>query len=92
MEVADKAAAFIRRRLYDEQTQRLHHSFRNGPSRAPGFLDDYAFLISALLDLYEFGGGIKWLVWAMELQYTQARIDFYAFIALTYFKELLFIL
>jgi hypothetical protein len=37
---------------------------RNGPSQAPGFLDDYAFLISGLLDLFEFGGGIKWLLWA----------------------------
>ncbi|PPD68074.1 hypothetical protein GOBAR_DD35044 [Gossypium barbadense] len=56
MEVAEKAANFIRRHLYNEQTRRLQHSFRNGPSNAPGFLDDYAFLISGLLDLYEFGG------------------------------------
>ncbi|KAJ0054354.1 hypothetical protein Pint_01037 [Pistacia integerrima] len=61
MEIAEKAASFIRRHLYDKQTQRLHHSFRNGPSKAPGFLDDYAFLISSLLDLYEFGGGLYWL-------------------------------
>lgn len=37
---------------------------RNGPSQVPGFLDDCAFLISGLLDLFEFGGGIKWLLWA----------------------------
>lgn len=75
MEVAEKAASFIRRQLYNEQTRRLQHSFRNGPSKAPGFLDDYAFLISGLLDLFEFGGGIKWLLWATELQGTQARTD-----------------
>lgn len=75
MEVAEKAASFIRRQLYDQQTHRLQHSFRNGPAKAPGFLDDYAFLISGLLDLYEFGGGINWLVWATELQDTQARTD-----------------
>lgn len=75
MEVAEKAASFIRRQLYDQLTHRLQHSFRNGPAKAPGFLDDYAFLISGLLDLYEFGGGINWLVWAIELQYTQARTD-----------------
>ncbi|EXC34717.1 hypothetical protein L484_020490 [Morus notabilis] len=61
MEVAEKAASFIRRQLYDQLTHRLQHSFRNGPAKAPGFLDDYAFLISGLLDLYEFGGGINWL-------------------------------
>ncbi|KAK9201798.1 hypothetical protein WN944_017005 [Citrus x changshan-huyou] len=74
MEVAERAASFIRRHLYDEQTHRLQHSFRNGPSKAPGFLDDYAFLISGLLDLYEFGSGTKWLVWAIKLQNTQDEL------------------
>ncbi|XP_047966732.1 spermatogenesis-associated protein 20-like isoform X1 [Salvia hispanica] len=74
MEVAEKAAAFIRRNLYDEQTRRLQHSFRNGPSKAPGFLDDYAFLISALIDIYEFGGSTNWLAWAIELQQTQDKL------------------
>ncbi|KAL1558435.1 dTMP kinase [Salvia divinorum] len=74
MEVAEKAAAFIRMNLYDEQTRRLQHSFRNGPSKAPGFLDDYAFLISALIDIYEFGGSTYWLAWAIELQQTQDKL------------------
>lgn len=73
LEVAEKAASFIRKNLYNPNKHRLHHSFRNGPSKAPGFLDDYAFLISGLLDLYEFGGSIFWLAWAMELQDTQVR-------------------
>ncbi|OVA15015.1 protein of unknown function DUF255 [Macleaya cordata] len=74
LEVADKAASFIRRKLYNEQTQRLHHSYRNGPSKAPGFLDDYAFLISGLLDMYEFGGRTNWLSWAIKLQDTQDEL------------------
>ncbi|CAA0828176.1 catalytics [Striga hermonthica] len=74
MEVAEKAAGFIRKNLYDEQTQKLKHSFRNGPSKAPGFLDDYAFLISAVLDLYEFGSSISWLSWAIELQHIQDEL------------------
>ncbi|KAK6937428.1 protein of unknown function DUF255 [Dillenia turbinata] len=76
LEVAEKAASFIQRQLYDEQTHRLQHSFRNGPSSAPGFLDDYAFLISGLLDLYEAGDEIKWLIWATELQDTQDELFF----------------
>ena len=75
MQIAEKAASFIRKQLYNVEAQRLHHSFRNSPSKAPGFLDDYAFLISGLLDLYEFGGGINWLQWAIELQETQVKID-----------------
>lgn len=71
MEVAEKAASFIRKHVYDPSKNRLQRSFRNGPSKAPGFLDDYAFLISGLLDLYECGGSIFWLTWAMELQDTQ---------------------
>lgn len=76
MEVAEKAALFIRKHLYNQQTRRLQHSFRNGPSKAPAFLDDYAFLISGLLDIYEYGGEIFWLVWAIELQEIQARTMF----------------
>ncbi|KAG5055847.1 hypothetical protein JHK85_008357 [Glycine max] len=71
MGIAEKAASFIRKQLYNVETHRLHHSFRHSPSKAPAFLDDYAFLISGLLDLYEFGGGISWLLWAIELQETQ---------------------
>lgn len=74
LEVAETAAKFIKNKLYDTQTKRLHHSFRNGPSKAPGFLDDYAFLIAGLLDLYEYGGRTDWLTWAIRLQSTQACV------------------
>ena len=72
LEVAESATKFIESKLYDVHAKRLRHSFRNGPSKAPGFLDDYAFLISGLLDLYEYGGRTDWLTWAIELQATQA--------------------
>ncbi|VAH84437.1 unnamed protein product [Triticum turgidum subsp. durum] len=55
LQVAEKAANFIKEKLYDANTKRLQHSYRNGPAKAPGFLDDYAFLINGLLDLYEYG-------------------------------------
>lgn len=76
IDAAEKAALFIRGNLYDEQSHRLQHSYRQGPSKAPAFLDDYAFLISGLLDLYENGGGIEWLKWAIELQETQVSFRF----------------
>lgn len=74
LEAANKATRFIMNKLYDVQTKRLRHSFRNGPSKAPGFLDDYAFLISGLLDLYEYGGRTDWLSWAIDLQATQDEL------------------
>ncbi|XBI68060.1 hypothetical protein VPH35_047320 [Triticum aestivum] len=74
LQVAEKAANFIKEKLYDASSKRLHHSYRNGPAKAPGFLDDYAFLINALLDLYEYGGKIEWLLWAVELQVIQDEL------------------
>ncbi|KAJ7560493.1 hypothetical protein O6H91_04G132100 [Diphasiastrum complanatum] len=68
---AERAAAFIKDKLYDKKTKKLGRSFRRGPSKAPGFLDDYAFLIAGLIDLYEAGGATKWLSWAIDLQASQ---------------------
>lgn len=69
--IAERAASFIKNKLFDEQTKRLKRSFRKGPSKGPGFVDDYALLIAGLLDLFEAGGRIKWLSWALQLQETQ---------------------
>lgn len=44
------------------------------PLKAPGFLDDYAFLISGLLDMYECGSSTHWLAWAIELQQMQDKL------------------
>jgi len=71
---AERAAHFVKSKLYNEKTKRLTRSFRNGPSKAPGFLDDYAFLIAGLLDLFECGGDYEWLQWALELQTSQDEL------------------
>ncbi|RZC55546.1 hypothetical protein C5167_014401 [Papaver somniferum] len=39
LEVASKAASFIKRQLYDDQTKRLQHSFRKGPTGYHGPLN-----------------------------------------------------
>jgi uncharacterized protein YyaL (SSP411 family) len=48
---ARKAAEFIRRRL--EISGKLHHRWAGGEPAVPAFLDDYAFLIWGLIELYE---------------------------------------
>src|SRR5690606_28332396 len=48
---AERAAAFIEERLVDGD--RLLRSFKERPSQIPGYLEDYAFWVQALLDLYE---------------------------------------
>jgi uncharacterized protein YyaL (SSP411 family) len=50
---AQRAADFILTHMYDASSGMLLRRFRDGDAAIPGFLDDYAFLIAALLDLYE---------------------------------------
>jgi uncharacterized protein YyaL (SSP411 family) len=70
LEVAQRAATFIRKNLYDEETKELFRSYREGPSGIRAFAADYAFLISGLIDLYEADFNIEWLSWARRLQDT----------------------
>jgi uncharacterized protein YyaL (SSP411 family) len=53
MEAAQRAASFILTRMYDAESGVLLRRYRDGDAAIPGFLDDYAFFIGALLDLYE---------------------------------------
>jgi len=52
---ARQAAHFILNRMWNPETGVLLRRFRDGEAAIPGFLDDYAFLACALLDLYETG-------------------------------------
>ncbi|GAX77564.1 hypothetical protein CEUSTIGMA_g5008.t1 [Chlamydomonas eustigma] len=70
MEAALSAARFIKKELYDETHGTLLRSYRNSPSAIPGYADDYANMICGLLDLYECGGGLEWLLMALRLQST----------------------
>ncbi|KAG1681219.1 SWI/SNF complex subunit SMARCC2 [Nymphon striatum] len=79
---AIKAAKFIRSELYDASTQTLLRSTyaENGhlaqmyPDPIPGFIDDYAFIIQGLIDLYELTFDPQWLMWCEELQDTQDEL------------------
>jgi uncharacterized protein YyaL (SSP411 family) len=53
-EAADRAAGFILDRMRDGRG-RLLHRYRDGTAGILGNLDDYAFLIWGLLELYEAG-------------------------------------
>ena len=51
--VAQRATQFIVARMFDPRSQTLLRRYRDGDAAIPGFLDDYAFLIAALGDLYD---------------------------------------
>ena len=49
---------------------RLARTWTDGSTRVSGYLDDYAFFIQALIDLYEASGRPLWLQHALVLQKT----------------------
>jgi len=63
--VASRAADFLLRSL--RENGRLKRSFMDGRARHNGYLDDYAFLVAALLDLFEATGEPRWLEEAIAL-------------------------
>lgn len=62
---AQKSAQFIISNMY--KNNQLHRSYKNGEAYIPAYLDDYAFVIACLLDLFEATGNIKWLTQALKL-------------------------
>lgn len=66
IETASRAAAFILDRMRDTDggLLRVH---REGASRIPAFLEDYALLARGLLDLHRASGEERWLTAAEEL-------------------------
>jgi uncharacterized protein YyaL (SSP411 family) len=64
---AARAADFILGSLTDDQG-RLLHRYREGKAAIPGYLDDYAFLISGLLALYQATFEVRHLAAALRLQ------------------------
>lgn len=61
-----KAADFIINKLKTKD-ERLLHRFRDNAAGIPGFLDDYAFFINGLLDLYEATFELPYLKEAINL-------------------------
>ncbi|EMC96584.1 hypothetical protein BAUCODRAFT_33944 [Baudoinia panamericana UAMH 10762] len=71
---AERAAACIKQHLFDAKTGTLRRVYREGPGETQGFADDYAFLISGLLDLYEATFDDSYLSFADTLQQTQVKL------------------
>ncbi|MBT8353652.1 MAG: thioredoxin domain-containing protein [Desulfofustis sp.] len=74
LEAAARTAEFIKEHLYDEQPRTLKRRYRNGTAGLAGQLDDYAFLVSGLLELYQASHVPRWLEWSKELTETQMEL------------------
>ena len=62
---AERSARFILNNM--KKQGRLYRSWKEGEAYIPGYLDDYAFFISSLLDLFEWTGNTNWLKEAVDL-------------------------
>jgi uncharacterized protein YyaL (SSP411 family) len=72
LSAAERSADFIMSELYQNGELQHKHSRRNGEDRLgtdtiPGFLDDYAEMANALIDLYESSLNGRWLGHAVTL-------------------------
>jgi uncharacterized protein YyaL (SSP411 family) len=64
-EVAERNAEFILESLLSDGL--LLHVYKDGRAKHVGFLDDYAFVVSGLVTLYETTGRLRWLEAALQL-------------------------
>ncbi|MBV9925086.1 MAG: thioredoxin domain-containing protein [Acidobacteria bacterium] len=64
-EVAERNAEFILDTVFKDGL--LLHVYKDGRAKHVGFLDDYAFVVSGLVTLYETTGRVRWLEAAVSL-------------------------
>lgn len=72
LRAAQKSAQFIKANLY--KNGKLARRFRDSEAKFTTSLDDYAYLIQGLVDLYETDFNEQWLDWANVLQKKQDEL------------------
>ncbi len=73
-QTAVNAINFLYKNLYDNSTKILFRRYCDGETKYDAQLDDYAFFIQALIDVYEITFDIQWLEKALEIQKTQIAL------------------
>jgi len=71
LRAAQRAATFVRTRLWQPETATLLRRFRGGYAEIDAYAEDYAYFIFGLLELFQTDGDPAWLDWAITLQRTQ---------------------
>ncbi len=66
LKLAEENLRFLKEKQLDPDGS-LRHSYKNGISKIDGFLEDYALLIQALMDLFETTGKLNYLEDAQQL-------------------------
>ena len=71
LKTAENSIKFIETKMKSSNGS-LFHIYKNGVSKIPAYLDDYAFYINAILDLMEVKPTVKYL--ELAIQYTDYLI------------------
>ena len=72
LEIAEKTIEFIESKLTRDDC-RLYRTFKNGVSKLNGYLDDHAFYVNALLDVFELDSNPTYLEKAIK--YTDVMLE-----------------
>jgi uncharacterized protein YyaL (SSP411 family) len=73
-QTAERAAGWIRDRLWNPADRKLLRRYRDGEAAIDGFCEDYAYLTWGLIELFQATGGVEWLDWALELTGVQTAL------------------
>ena len=71
---AQRAAAFLRDRMWDQGQETLLRRYRDGHAEIDAYAEDYAYLIFGLLELFQSDSDPAWLAWAITLQRRQDQL------------------
>ncbi|MFP3983704.1 MAG: thioredoxin domain-containing protein [Desulfurivibrionaceae bacterium] len=74
LDAALRAATFLKDRLFDENRQTLLRRYRKGQAGLAGQLEDYAYLVYGLTELYHSSFDPCWLRWALDLNTRQQEL------------------
>lgn len=69
LSVAQRNTEFLLK-VFNGENGLMYHTWKNGEARYPAFLDDYSYLIAALLELAQSSGNHKYIYKAKELAET----------------------
>jgi uncharacterized protein YyaL (SSP411 family) len=74
LSAAKRAATFIHDRMWNPATMTLLRRYRRGQASIEAYAEDYAYLISGVLDLFQADPDVRWIEWAQALQRRQDEL------------------
>ena len=72
--MGERAAAFVRDRMWQADGARLLRRYRDGEAAIEGFAEDYACAVFGFLELFQAGGDAGWLQLALQIQRRQDEL------------------